>query len=42
MTANETLALHPRILAFFRRFDDCFERNKTQMYLCVYNYNPNY
>ena len=29
MTANETLALHPRILAFIRRFDDCFESKKT-------------
>jgi len=40
MTANETLALHLRILVFIRRFDDFFESKKTSIYMRVYNYNP--
>jgi len=42
MAANETLARHPRILAFLRHVDDCFESKKTRMYLRVYNYKLGY
>src|SRR5689334_1889387 len=36
MTANEILALRPRIGQFLRRFDDCFVSDKTREHLRVY------
>jgi SRSO17 transposase len=36
MTANEILALRPRIRQFLRRFDDCFVSDKTREHLRVY------
>ena len=36
MTANEILALRPRIQRFLRLFDDCFLNETTRHHLHVY------
>src|ERR1700722_5295657 len=36
MTADEILALRPRIQQFLRRFDDCFVKDSTRDHLRVY------
>ena len=39
MTANEILALRPRIEQFLRLFDECFISEKTREHLRFYNYS---
>ena len=38
MTANEILALRPRIEQFLRHFDECFVDERTRHHLRVYVY----